>query len=399
MAEEKSKPNWFLSLFYTVIGWNAAVRNVEDIGDRIKSKGIVEKAKYQIIAALCGQFTAIFIVLIEVKSLLDIWIPLTGLNLSLAMSMFIFGLFVLVICIGLYRLSLLGVSRIYDSSNEYSLLHEPLFTFPLILAYNIVVYFVYEVSKSYDFIFTISGLKQFVEIYQPLAQVLGVIGVFLTFVALVNRSELTSKQIVIANNQYKEAQSQNTFTNYFKHLEEFEKYAESQGTMFANLRDIRQLHGRLYGTFTDFHFEISHSLVLELKAKLKKLNFLSSSIYTKPDIAEKEAILGVIDITDWIESEFNIQPFDDYQFTIFIEPINGETKEFYLPKRLCDLRNLIVHRLQIVESVYKFSNKEKLGDDFEALQNINQYSSDEVPIIYPFSVLSENQELLAVKTS
>lgn len=393
MENGKTKPNWFVNLFYSVIGWNAAVRNVENIGDRIKAKGIVEKAKYQIIAALCGQFTAIFIVLTEVKSFLDNFIPLTSLNISFAASMTIFIISVLIICIGLYRLSLVAVSRIYDSSNEYSLLHEPLFTFPLILAYNIIVYFIYEVLKSYDFLLTIEGLKLFVEVYQPLAQVLGVIGVFMTFVALINRSELTSKQIVIANNQYREAQNQNTFTNYFKHLEEFEKYSESKATMFANVRDTRQLHGNLYGTFTDFHFEISKSLISKLKERLKELNYLSTVIYSDPCNIEQQAILSLVDITDWIENEFNIQPFDDYEFTIFIAPVEGQAKEYYLPKRHCDLRNLIVHRLEIVESIYRFSNKEKLGEDLDSLLKINQHLSEETPFSYPFNVLSEKDGL------
>lgn len=389
MENVKTKPNWFVNLFYSVIGWNAAVRNIEDISDRIKAEGIVEKAKYQIIAALCGQFTAIFIVLSEVKSYLDSFISLTGLNINFATSMTIFSISVLAICISLYRLSLIAVSRIYDSSNEYSLLHEPLFTFPIILAYNIIVYFIYEVSKSYDFLLTIEGFKLFIEIYQPLAQILGVIGVFITFVALVNRSELTSKQIVIANNQYKEAQNQNIFTNYFKHLEEFEKYAESKSTMFANVRDTRQLHGNLYGTFTDFHFEMSKSLVSELKDKLKELNFLSTALYAEPNNIEQKNILGVIDITDWIENEFNIQPFNDYEFTILIVPVEGESKEYYLPIRHCDLRNLIIHRLAIVESIYRFSNKEKLGDDLDSLLKINQHLSEETPFTYPFSVFSK----------
>jgi hypothetical protein len=393
VEEVKNKPNWFVNLFYSVIGWNAAVRNVEGIGVRIKGKGIVEKAKYQIVAALCGQFTAIFIVLTEVKSLIDYFIPLTGLNIDLATRMAIFSISVLAICISLYRLSLVAVSRVYDLSNEYSLLHEPLFTFPLILAYNIIVYFIYEVSKSYGFLLTIEGLKLFVEVYQPLAQVLGVIGVFMTFVALVNRSELTSKQIVIANNQYKESQNQNTFTNYFKHLEEFEKYAESKTTMFANVRDTRQLHGNLYGTFTDFHFEISKSLISELKEKLKELNSLSAVIYSEPNKIEQQVILNVIDITDWIEKEFHIQPFNDYEFTIFIVPVEGQPKEYYFPIRHCDLRNLIIHRLVIVESIYRFSNKEKLGDDLDSLLNINLYLSEEKPFTYQFLTLKDRDKL------
>jgi hypothetical protein len=384
MGNVKTKPHWFVNLVYFVIGWNALLRNVEDINDIAKAKGIVKKVKYQMFAGLCSQFTAFFIVLTEVRSHLDNFIPLTGDISNLAISMVIYGFSLLIISIGLYRLSLMAISRIYDSSNEYSLLHEALFTFPLILAYNIVVYFVYKVAKSYDFLLTIQGLKVFVEVYQPLVQVLGVIGVFMTFVALVNRSELTSKQIVIANNQYKEAQNQNTFTNYFKHLEEFDKYAESKATMFANVTDTRRLHGNLFGTFTDFHFKISKSLIKKLKEKLKELNSISSAIYSAPNNIEQPAILGVIDITDWIENEFNIQPFDDYEYTIFVAPFEGQTKQYYLPIRYCDLRNLILHRLEIVESIYKFSNKEQLGDDLDSLINLDQYLHTETPFIYSF---------------
>lgn len=350
-----------------IIGWEAAVKNVETIGERIKTKSFYSKAKKQLIVALCGQVTAIFIVLYELKSKIDSWFPISDFDENLVWNIGLFLTILPICCIGLYRLSLYFVLRVYDEANEHSLLHESLFTYPLILGYNILVYYVYMISMSHSININIEGIKLFIKLYQPLITVLGSIGVFMTFIALINRSELTSKQIVIANNQYKESQNQNTFTNYFKHLEEFEKYLNNQASQLNYLSDIRKLHGDLYSTFNDFHYEISKDFLLELQQKVDKTCALSTEISDSRPLVSDEKMVELLLIVKWIEDTFSMKAVNDYDFNFSIRLDEEGVTELDLPVKYSDLANLIRNRVNVIDLIYKFANKDPLSDSFNSL--------------------------------
>jgi hypothetical protein len=350
-----------------IIGWEAAVKNVETIGERIKTKSFYSKAKKQLIVALCGQVTAIFIVLYELKSKIDSWFPISGFDENLVWNIGLFLTILPICCIGLYRLSLYFVLRVYDEANEHSLLHESLFTYPLILGYNILVYYVYMISMSHSININIEGIKLFIKLYQPLITVLGSIGVFMTFIALINRSELTSKQIVIANNQYKESQNQNTFTNYFKHLEEFEKYLGKQSSLFNYLGDIRELHGDLHGTFNDFHYEISTEFLLELQHRVDRVHTISTKISDSRPLISGDKMVELLLIVKWIEDTFSMNAVNDYDFKFSIRLDEEGVTELNLPVKYSDLANLIRNRVSVISLIYKFANKESLSDSFNSL--------------------------------
>jgi hypothetical protein len=378
-----------------IIGWEAAVKNVETIGERIKTKSFYSKAKKQLIVALCGQVTAIFIVLYELKSKIDSWFPISGFDENLAWNIGLFLTILPICCIGLYRLSLYFVLRVYDEANEHSLLHESLFTYPLILGYNILVYYVYMISMSYSISINIDGINLFIEIYQPLITILGSIGVFMTFVALINRSELTSKQIVIANNQYKESQSQNTFTNYFKHLEEFQAYIGREVSMLNYLGDIRKLHGDLYGTFNDFHYEISKSFLIALQNKIDRIHALADKMRDSKPLVMEDWMVELLRNIKWIEDSFSMQAINDYDFNVSIKLDKKGLTDLDLPLKFSDLANMIRNRVNVINIIYKFSNKDPLNDSFNYLYNmaIEHENDEEIEYLeyYTYSKYSKSK--------
>ena len=195
--------------------------------------------------------------------------------------------------------------------------------------------------------------------------------------------------------RYKEAQNQNTFTNYFKHLEEFVKYMGNQSTMFGQVSDSRALHGVLYGTFTQFHYEISKETIAQLKEQSESLSDLANKIFKNPKNVEQSDITALINITDWIEKKFLISPFDDYQFTTLILPEGEHTKEFSLPVKFTDLGNLIRHRVCIIDYVYKFSNKSSICESFDSLLHIGIPHDEDGEFAYVLEDVETTSELLA----
>lgn len=64
-------------------------------------------------------------------------------------------------------------------------------------------------------------------------------------IAMAHRSAQTKIQIKLSNAQYFSSQQQNIFANYYKHLEEFEKYTEHYKTLFPSIK-MRYIHHKLY---------------------------------------------------------------------------------------------------------------------------------------------------------
>ncbi|OOE92626.1 hypothetical protein BZG77_14595, partial [Salinivibrio sp. IB643] len=81
---------------------------------------------------------------------------------------------------------------------------------------------------------TYKGFNHFFVVFKfpvsVLAAMLSVIGL----IALAHRSEQSARQIQQSAKQIKLSESQNNFTNYYKHVEEFEKYIKKSNFEIEN---------------------------------------------------------------------------------------------------------------------------------------------------------------------
>ncbi|WP_429933174.1 hypothetical protein [Alteromonas sp. 4B03] len=103
-----------------------------------------------------------------------------------------------------------------------------------------------------------SGINNLIEFYKV---PLGILALIFPTVALVtanHRSELTLRQI-------QESQAQNDFANYYKHLEEFNKYVSGFESKFIVLEDSKLLHDKLFGHHMEFASNVSSAVVREIK--------------------------------------------------------------------------------------------------------------------------------------
>lgn len=102
-----------------------------------------------------------------------------------------------------------------------------LFLIAIIISIVIVRNSNLEVSLDYK------GFNSFVEIFKVPIAILAITVTFAAFLATIHRSAQTREQIIAANKQ-------NIFSNYFKHIEEFEKYISTsivdRSIHFQNLR-------------------------------------------------------------------------------------------------------------------------------------------------------------------
>ncbi|MEZ8696480.1 hypothetical protein AB6D84_05120 [Vibrio lentus] len=106
------------------------------------------------------------------------------------------------------------------------------------------------------FSFNYEGFNYFFNVFKfPLAVLASIIPV-VALIAANHRSEQTKEQIRVTN-------SQNNFTNYYKHLEEFEKFAEiaSEKYSFHYAFNFRYLHSKLFSGAKEGHYSPNESVI------------------------------------------------------------------------------------------------------------------------------------------
>lgn len=158
---------------------------------------------------------------------------------------------------------------------------------------------IYKSNLWWEWNFTYTGFNNLLNYFKvPLGFLALIIPVGAVFAAN-HRSEQTKKQIALTHNQIALAHNQNLFTNYYKHIEEFEKYCEKSLTRSFNSKslnrfignnkdlDLRQMHKILY---TDLMKSGDTNTNIEL---LEEIDSIGINMFN-PLTHEKEASVGDI---------------------------------------------------------------------------------------------------------
>ncbi|MGI9950626.1 hypothetical protein [Vibrio hyugaensis] len=134
------------------------------------------------------------------------------------------------------------------------LFREPTFYIPvaLLIVLSIVITIVISVKSHLQWNLTYEGFNFAIVVFRVPLTLLAVCGTWAAFVAANHRSKLAIAQIKLTSEQ-------NVFTNYFKHLEEFEKYMAKQSNIKLQ-KSIRDLHDTLYGSFDMFQPRVRDEL-------------------------------------------------------------------------------------------------------------------------------------------
>jgi hypothetical protein len=104
---------------------------------------------------------------------------------------------------------------------------------------------------------------------------LGILAVGLTLIGIYganHRSEQTRKQILRTAEQIFLTQNQNNFSNYYKHIEEFEKYADLHKSPFE-IKTVRALYNQIFPKSRDGEYKVSAGFYTRFSALID--NFIA----------------------------------------------------------------------------------------------------------------------------
>jgi len=141
------------------------------------------------------------------------------------------------------------------------------------------------------------GFNSFVEIFKVPLSILALAITSIAIIATIHRSSQIKEQILSANKQ-------NTFSNYFKHIEEFEKYMKVViPTKNYNLENLRFTHKYLFPYAFDGNYSINQEFLSIINNRFSKIK----DLLNKFNLERTETVSDLL---------FEIYSEIDYNFSV-----------------------------------------------------------------------------------
>ncbi|OBU31416.1 hypothetical protein [Photobacterium kishitanii] len=206
--------------------------------------------------------------------------------------------------------------------------------------------------------FSYKGFNYVIEVFKFPLGLLAVCGTWAAFVAVNHRSKLMIEQMRVTT-------VQNVFTNYFKHLEEFQKYIEKNENIKFHILNIRDAHDALYGSFDNFQprlsFEIKSSLHNKFKECYEILYQIDQGGFYDPVLL----VRAWNSYTSWLERLVNMDSVlkkDD------VVPIIEDGFTYYYVRDYKTLVNNTAYIFGIIEYLTKFSMDNDKSEIFTGIR-------------------------------
>lgn len=180
--------------------------------------------------------------------------------------------------------------------------------------------------------------------------------------------ERTAHQIDLTTLQIKLTTGQNNFSNYFKHLEEFEKHHLAQESEMISAKPIRSLHNEIFPGVREGVFSSSPRIqeLFELKIKTLIIQWISIS---RRDNGENylSEIHKMIFTKDSLSKQFGIKT---KRTTGSMYPINGTN--IIIPQN--DLKSLYASVFEVIvaiDTLLQFDPQYISPPSVELMKNVN----------------------------
>jgi len=209
-----------------------------------------------------------------------------------------------------------------DFSPEKSLFSLPVVRWcaalSALIAIGISVIIAFNLTE-YPIDFSGKGFNKFAEFYKVPAAILAIGFTLVGLCAANHRSEQTkrqiertSEQISLTTKQIDLTKIQNNFSNYYKHIEEFEKFCENQANVEFSIKSKRKLYSSIYPKSLSGDFTTSSKFTENIKGHVLTLFNISESLKSE-NIAERtDAAKKVMKFNDYFLENIGISANREY---------------------------------------------------------------------------------------
>lgn len=243
----------------------------------------------------------------------------------------------------------------------------------LLTSFSIAGVIVYHTPLDWDL--SGEGFNHFVQTFKV---PLGLAALLIPGIALLasnHRSVQTRAQIIAA-------ESQNNFSNYYKHLEEFEKYAgkhlaTSQG--HSILRHVRETHKRLFPDAINGNLRVSPKLIATIERQVSDLLEVITRVEQQLDLEGWQKMLVDMDQKlSALEETIGITPYWDRSSSSRLQTKAGVIYSASGSYNSCF--QSAYTRIHKVSAVFEFDVQTEIPNKLQLLRNIQIHDSPKAKI-------------------
>lgn len=239
---------------------------------------------------------------------------------------------------------------------------------PLIISIILTLFIL--ITGNLKYLGGYEGLNNLISIFKVPLILLASIAPLVAMVSANNRSNISLQQMKTNN-------IQDVFSNYFLHLNEFEKFLinfyEVDNSRLSNhinvyLLDTRKVHAMTYGSMYNFIPLVTDEKILELEEKIVSLHELILKLNERPSSNELVKISKTVHChVETLVNQFGINPNDYIIFNDMVEINSNKVRLFH---SYTQIAYSIKHVLFAINVVLKFSNQHITNSFFEDLRNL-----------------------------
>ncbi len=166
-------------------------------------------------------------------------------------------------------------------------------------------------ALSFDF--SGDGFNRLIDLYKvPLGilatglAVIGILGANHRSEQTKRQIQRTSHQIDLTTKQIELSRDQNNFSNYFKHIEEFEKYRETLKSDLVEVKKMRNIHSRIFPGARDGNFRVDDVLAGFFALQLERLYLHFERMSTADHNKLASLAFAVINLREELSAHFSI---------------------------------------------------------------------------------------------
>ncbi|WP_078085451.1 hypothetical protein [Microbulbifer mangrovi] len=193
------------------------------------------------------------------------------------------------------------MKKLFEFSPNKSFIELPIvwFTISIISFISIACAAFITANGGYKLTLNANGFNFFLSEFKfPL----GILALIIPVVALLaanHRSEQTKAQIHATN-------SQNLFTNYYKHIEEFEKYISNHQNLKENIKSPRNLHKKIYPKARLGETSVSRETIDKIERRSAAITQVMIQFSTCHRGTQNDSIFDLNSKIDELASELNV---------------------------------------------------------------------------------------------
>ncbi|MFN3881481.1 MAG: hypothetical protein ACK4L8_08650 [Nitrincola lacisaponensis] len=256
------------------------------------------------------------------------------------------------------------MNRWFDPNESFFELLIVKITFIFFISFSVLFSAVITLNSDLNVDLSYNGFNYFVVVYKVPLATLALLIPSVAVLAANHRSEQTREQIKIASNQ-------NNFINYYKHLEEFEKYYNQHTVKFVKFKSLNHLYGCIFSKVKYGRYSVDGTVLFFLNGIIDKFLCVAKKLGDADDKQRFHCLFSMYQMRnrlyDYFSADFTSGAtsvscsYEKYQLILPAGNIG------YLVRIFCDM-------IEQLHLIFQFDGSFVSFDNFDQLMKLKECS-------------------------